>query len=106
MYIYKFSVDHYYGTPKPLADGGAPLLNGESLLPGLVPIPAVKRRRNKSVSDMEKAAIDPPEDMEEEERPLVNGNGVNAGEHLQIQHASSNTLATTSKRRNCNPNKN
>ncbi|XP_062853005.1 membrane-associated guanylate kinase, WW and PDZ domain-containing protein 2a isoform X2 [Trichomycterus rosablanca] len=67
--------NHYYGTPKPPADGGAPLLNGESLVPGLVPIAGAKRRRNRSVSDMEKAGIEPPED-EEEERPVVNGNGV------------------------------
>ena len=34
-----------------------------------------KRKRNKSVTNMEKASIEPPEE-EEEERPVVNGNGV------------------------------
>ncbi|KAL0195844.1 hypothetical protein M9458_009416, partial [Cirrhinus mrigala] len=44
-----------------------------------------KRRRNKSVSNMEKAGIEPPEE-EEEERPVINGNGVaiTPGEELAI----------------------
>lgn len=63
--------DNYYGTPKPPAEPSALLLN----LPGSTPNTDGKRRRNKSVSNMEKAGIDPPEE-EEEERPVVNGNGV------------------------------
>uniref|UniRef100_A0AAR2IWH9 Membrane-associated guanylate kinase, WW and PDZ domain-containing protein 1 n=1 Tax=Pygocentrus nattereri TaxID=42514 RepID=A0AAR2IWH9_PYGNA len=62
--------DNYYGTPKPPAEPNALLLN----FPGSAPNTDGKRRRNKSVSNMEKAGIDPPEE-EEEERPVVNGNG-------------------------------
>lgn len=47
----------------------------EQLLPGARPTSEGKRRRNKSVSNMEKASIEPPEE-EEEERAVVNGNGV------------------------------
>lgn len=47
----------------------------DQLLPGARPTSEGKRKRNKSVSNMEKASIEPPED-EEEERPVVNGNGV------------------------------
>ncbi|XP_051974424.1 membrane-associated guanylate kinase, WW and PDZ domain-containing protein 2-like [Xyrauchen texanus] len=68
--------DNYYGTPKPPAEPSPLLLNvAEQLLPGSTPRAEGKRRRNKSVSNMEKAGIDPPED-EEEERPIVNGNGM------------------------------
>ncbi|XP_073670053.1 membrane-associated guanylate kinase, WW and PDZ domain-containing protein 2a isoform X14 [Paramisgurnus dabryanus] len=68
--------DNYYGTPKPLAEPGPLLLNvAEQLLPGATPRAEGKRRRNKSVSNMEKAGIEPPEE-EEEEKPVVNGNGV------------------------------
>nr|XP_057934142.1 membrane-associated guanylate kinase, WW and PDZ domain-containing protein 2a isoform X4 [Doryrhamphus excisus] len=68
--------DNFYGTPKPPAEPSAPPLNvTEQLLPGARPSSEGKRKRNKSVSDMEKASIEPPED-EEEERPVVNGNGV------------------------------
>uniref|UniRef100_A0AAR2K4K6 Membrane-associated guanylate kinase, WW and PDZ domain-containing protein 1 n=1 Tax=Pygocentrus nattereri TaxID=42514 RepID=A0AAR2K4K6_PYGNA len=62
--------NNYYGTPKPPAEPNALLLN----FPGSAPNTDGKRRRNKSVSNMEKAGIDPPEE-EEEERPVVNGNG-------------------------------
>ncbi|MCJ8742942.1 hypothetical protein PDJAM_G00088110 [Pangasius djambal] len=64
--------DNYYGTPKPAAEASSVLL-----IPGSVPNAASKRRRNKSVSNMEKAGIEPPEE-EEEETAVVNGNGVTA----------------------------
>ncbi|KAL2102727.1 hypothetical protein ACEWY4_001895 [Coilia grayii] len=68
--------DNYYGTPKPPCEPTPLLLDvTERLLPGARPSSQGKRRRNKSVSNMEKAGIDPPEE-EEEERPVVNGNGV------------------------------
>ncbi|XP_062299373.1 membrane-associated guanylate kinase, WW and PDZ domain-containing protein 2a [Scomber scombrus] len=68
--------DNFYGTPKPPAEPSTLLLNvTDQLLPGARPSSEGKRKRNKSVSNMEKASIDPPEE-EEEERPIVNGNGV------------------------------
>ncbi|KAJ8007111.1 hypothetical protein DPEC_G00114170 [Dallia pectoralis] len=68
--------ENFYGTPKPLYDPSPLLLNvTDKLLPGARPSSEGKRRRNKSVSNMEKAGIEPPED-EEEERPVVNGNGI------------------------------
>ncbi|TNN45626.1 Membrane-associated guanylate kinase, WW and PDZ domain-containing protein 2 [Liparis tanakae] len=68
--------DNFYGTPKPPAEPSALLLNvTDQLLPGARPTSEGKRRRNKSVSNMEKAGIEPPEE-EEEERPVINGNGV------------------------------
>uniref|UniRef100_A0A7N6FKK2 Membrane-associated guanylate kinase, WW and PDZ domain-containing protein 1 n=1 Tax=Anabas testudineus TaxID=64144 RepID=A0A7N6FKK2_ANATE len=68
--------DNFYGTPKPPAEPSALLLNvTDQLLPGARPSSEGKRRRNKSVSNMEKANIEPPEE-EEEERPVVNGNGI------------------------------
>ncbi|AWO98183.1 putative membrane-associated guanylate kinase WW and PDZ domain-containing protein 2 [Scophthalmus maximus] len=67
--------DNFYGTPKPPAEPSALLLNvTDQLLPGARPSSEGKRKRNKSVSNMEKASIEPPEE-EEEERPVVNGNG-------------------------------
>lgn len=78
--------DNYYGTPKPPAEPSPLLLNvAEQLLPGATPRSQGKRRRNKSVSNMEKAGIEPPEE-EEEERPIINGNGVaiTPGEELSI----------------------
>ncbi|XP_070404193.1 membrane-associated guanylate kinase, WW and PDZ domain-containing protein 2a isoform X4 [Nothobranchius furzeri] len=67
--------DNFYGTPKPPAEPSAPLLNvTDQLLPGARPSSEGKRKRNKSVSNMEKAGIEPPEE-EEEEKPIVNGNG-------------------------------
>ncbi|XP_068573394.1 membrane-associated guanylate kinase, WW and PDZ domain-containing protein 2a isoform X2 [Cebidichthys violaceus] len=68
--------DNFYGTPKPPAEPSALLLNvTDQLLPGARPTSEGKRKRNKSVSNMEKAGIEPPEE-EEEERPVINGNGV------------------------------
>ncbi|XP_029317466.1 membrane-associated guanylate kinase, WW and PDZ domain-containing protein 2a isoform X5 [Cottoperca gobio] len=68
--------DNFYGTPKPPAEPSALLLNvTDQLLPGARPTSEGKRKRNKSVSNMEKASIEPPEE-EEEERPVINGNGV------------------------------
>lgn len=68
--------DNFYGTPKPPAEPSGLLLNvTDQLLPGARPSSEGKRKRNKSVSNMEKASIEPPEE-EEEERPVVNGNGV------------------------------
>lgn len=69
-------IDNFYGTPKPPAEPSALLLNvTDQLLPGARPSSEGKRKRNKSVSNMEKTSIEPPEE-EEEERPIVNGNGV------------------------------
>ncbi|XP_072097174.1 membrane-associated guanylate kinase, WW and PDZ domain-containing protein 2a isoform X9 [Mobula birostris] len=70
--------DNYYGTPKPPAEPIPLLLNvTDQILPGARPSSEGKRKRNKSVSNMEKAEIAPPEaeEEEEEERPVVNGNG-------------------------------
>ncbi|KAK7834887.1 hypothetical protein U0070_022858 [Myodes glareolus] len=68
--------DNYYGTPKPPAEPAPLVLNvTDQILPGATPSAEGKRKRNKSVSNMEKASIEPPEE-EEEERPVVNGNGV------------------------------
>ncbi|MBN3289040.1 MAGI2 protein, partial [Polypterus senegalus] len=68
--------DNYYGTPKPPAEPTPLQLNvTDQILPGARPSAEGKRKRNKSVSNMEKAGIDPPEE-EEEERPVVNGNSV------------------------------
>ncbi|CAK6434597.1 unnamed protein product [Pipistrellus nathusii] len=68
--------DNYYGTPKPPAEPAPLLLNvTDQILPGATASAEGKRKRNKSVSNMEKASIEPPEE-EEEERPVVNGNGV------------------------------
>ncbi|XP_067915315.1 membrane-associated guanylate kinase, WW and PDZ domain-containing protein 2a isoform X8 [Heterodontus francisci] len=80
--------DNYYGTPKPPAEPTPLLLNvTDQILPGARPSAEGKRKRNKSVSNMEKSGIAPPEEEEEEEeaRPVVNGNGVTitpeSGEH-------------------------
>ncbi|KAI5093855.1 membrane-associated guanylate kinase, WW and PDZ domain-containing protein 2 isoform X2 [Silurus meridionalis] len=62
--------DNYYGTPKPPAEAGSALL-----IPGSAP--NVASKRNKSISNMEKTGIDPPEE-EEEETNAVNGDGVTA----------------------------
>ncbi|XP_061578055.1 membrane-associated guanylate kinase, WW and PDZ domain-containing protein 2-like isoform X7 [Cololabis saira] len=71
--------DNFYGTPKPPAEPSpaAPPLNvSEALLPGARPSAQGKRKRNQSVSNMEqRASLEPPEE-EEEEIPVVNGNGV------------------------------
>ncbi|XP_055045587.2 membrane-associated guanylate kinase, WW and PDZ domain-containing protein 2a isoform X16 [Misgurnus anguillicaudatus] len=91
--------DNYYGTPKPLAEPGPLLLNvAEQLLPGATPRAEGKRRRNKSVSNMEKAGIEPPEE-EEEEKPIVNGNGVaitpESSEHEDKSTDASGEMPTT-----------
>nr|XP_055045585.1 membrane-associated guanylate kinase, WW and PDZ domain-containing protein 2a isoform X14 [Misgurnus anguillicaudatus] len=91
--------DNYYGTPKPLAEPGPLLLNvAEQLLPGATPRAEGKRRRNKSVSNMEKAGIEPPEE-EEEEKPVVNGNGVaitpESSEHEDKSTDASGEMPTT-----------
>ncbi|XP_060759805.1 membrane-associated guanylate kinase, WW and PDZ domain-containing protein 2a isoform X4 [Neoarius graeffei] len=65
--------DNYYGTPKPAVEASSVLL-----IPGSIPNAASKRRRNKSVSNMEKAGLEPPEEEEEEETAVVNGNEVTA----------------------------
>lgn len=73
-----FIADNYYGTPKPPAEPIPLLLNvTDQILPGARPSSEGKRKRNKSVSNMEKAEIAPPEaeEEEEEETPVVNGNG-------------------------------
>ena len=67
--------DNHYGTPKPPTEPSSVLNVTEQLLPGSTPSSQGKRRRNKSVSNMEKAGMEPPEEEEEEERPVVNGNG-------------------------------
>ncbi|KAK9399414.1 MAGI2: Membrane associated guanylate kinase WW and PDZ domain containing 2, partial [Crotalus adamanteus] len=67
---------NYYGTPKPPPEPVPLLLNvTDQILPGATPSSEGKRKRNKSVSNMEKMGIDPPEE-EEEEKAVVNGNGM------------------------------
>ncbi|XP_054876333.1 membrane-associated guanylate kinase, WW and PDZ domain-containing protein 2a isoform X2 [Poeciliopsis prolifica] len=69
--------ENFYGTPKPPAEPSAPLLNvTDQLLPGARPSSEGKRKRNKSVSNMERAGVEPPREEEDEEKPAVNGNGV------------------------------
>ncbi|XP_051977154.1 membrane-associated guanylate kinase, WW and PDZ domain-containing protein 2-like [Xyrauchen texanus] len=92
--------DNYYGTPKPPAEPSPLLLNvAEQLLSGPTPRAEGKRRRNKSVSNMEKAGIEPPEE-EEEERHIVNGNGVavtpESSEHEDKSTDASGEMPTTS----------
>ncbi|XP_049616750.1 membrane-associated guanylate kinase, WW and PDZ domain-containing protein 2a isoform X1 [Syngnathus scovelli] len=69
--------DNFYGTPKPPVEPAAPSLNvTERLLPGARTSSEGKRKRNKSVSDMDKASMEPPEEEEEERPPaaaVVNG---------------------------------
>ncbi|KAF4095166.1 hypothetical protein G5714_024244 [Onychostoma macrolepis] len=68
--------DNFYGTPKPPAEPTPMLFNvTDQLLPGARPSAEGKRKRNKSVSNMEKDSIEPPEE-DEEESPVVNGNGI------------------------------
>uniref|UniRef100_A0A671LC44 Membrane-associated guanylate kinase, WW and PDZ domain-containing protein 1 n=1 Tax=Sinocyclocheilus anshuiensis TaxID=1608454 RepID=A0A671LC44_9TELE len=91
--------NNYYGTPKPPAEPSPLLLNvAEQLLPGATPRSQGKRRRNKSVSNMEKAGIEPPEE-EEEERPVINGNGVaitpESSEHEDKSTDASGEMPTT-----------
>ncbi|TST22532.1 Membrane-associated guanylate kinase, WW and PDZ domain-containing protein 2 [Bagarius yarrelli] len=61
--------DNYYGTPKPPAEASS-----ELLIPGCVSNTVSKRRRNKSISNMQKVGIEPPEE-EAETATVVNGNG-------------------------------
>ncbi|XP_016528514.1 membrane-associated guanylate kinase, WW and PDZ domain-containing protein 2a isoform X5 [Poecilia formosa] len=69
--------ENFYGTPKPPAEPSALLLNvTDQLLPGARPSSEGKRKRNKSVSNMERAGVEPPKEEEEEEKPVVNGNGI------------------------------
>ncbi|NWY73591.1 MAGI2 protein, partial [Erithacus rubecula] len=91
--------DNYYGTPKPPAEPAPLLLNvTDQLLPGATPGAEGKRKRNKSVSNMEKTGIEPPEE-EEEERPVVNGNDVTvtpeSSEHEEKSTAVSGEASTT-----------
>ncbi|CAL8263943.1 unnamed protein product [Merluccius merluccius] len=71
--------DNFYGTPKPPAEPSpsAPPLNvSEALLPGARPSAQGKRKRNQSVSNMEqRSSLEPPEE-EDDDSPIVNGNGV------------------------------
>ncbi|XP_069085796.1 membrane-associated guanylate kinase, WW and PDZ domain-containing protein 2 isoform X3 [Pleurodeles waltl] len=67
--------DNYYGTPKPPAEPPTLLNVTDQLFAGISPGAEGKRKRNKSVSNMEKAGIEPPEE-DEEERPVANGNGM------------------------------
>lgn len=87
FFLFCVFLDNFYGTPKPPAEPSTLLLLNvtDQLLPGARPSSEGKRKRNKSVSNMEKASIEPPEEAEEEERPIVNGNGVavTPGQHRQ-----------------------
>lgn len=70
------TLDNFYGTPKPPVEPTPMLFNvTDQLLPGARPSAEGKRKRNKSVSNMEKDSIEPPEE-EEEDSPVVNGNGI------------------------------
>ncbi|XP_015482798.1 membrane-associated guanylate kinase, WW and PDZ domain-containing protein 2 isoform X9 [Parus major] len=91
--------DNYYGTPKPPAEPAPLLLNvTDQILPGATPGAEGKRKRNKSVSNMEKTGIEPPEE-EEEERPVVNGNDVTvtpeSSEHEEKSTAVLGEASTT-----------
>ncbi|XP_075283877.1 membrane-associated guanylate kinase, WW and PDZ domain-containing protein 2 isoform X11 [Opisthocomus hoazin] len=91
--------DNYYGTPKPPAEPAPLLLNvTDQILPGATPGAEGKRKRNKSVSNMEKTGIEPPEE-EEEERPVVNGNDVTvtpeSSEHEEKSTCVSGEVSST-----------
>ncbi|KAM6097461.1 membrane-associated guanylate kinase, WW and PDZ domain-containing protein 2 isoform 6-T6 [Chlamydotis macqueenii] len=91
--------DNYYGTPKPPAEPAPLLLNvTDQILPGATPGAEGKRKRNKSVSNMEKTGIEPPEE-EEEERPVVNGNDVTvtpeSSEHEEKSTGISGEVSST-----------
>ncbi|XP_031962683.1 membrane-associated guanylate kinase, WW and PDZ domain-containing protein 2 isoform X8 [Corvus moneduloides] len=91
--------DNYYGTPKPPAEPAPLLLNvTDQILPGATPGAEGKRKRNKSVSNMEKTGIEPPEE-EEEERPVVNGNDVTvtpeSSEHEEKSTAVTGEVSAT-----------
>lgn len=75
-YVFIALAENFYGTPKPPAEPSSMLFNvTDQILPGARPSAEGKRKRNKSVSNMEKESIEPPEE-EEEESPVVNGNGI------------------------------
>ncbi|XP_053920130.1 membrane-associated guanylate kinase, WW and PDZ domain-containing protein 2 isoform X10 [Cuculus canorus] len=91
--------DNYYGTPKPPAEPAPLLLNvTDQILPGGTPGAEGKRKRNKSVSNMEKTGVEPPEE-EEEERPVVNGNDVTvtpeSSEHEEKSTGASAEVSST-----------
>ncbi|XP_064905244.1 membrane-associated guanylate kinase, WW and PDZ domain-containing protein 2 isoform X7 [Columba livia] len=91
--------DNYYGTPKPPAEPAPLLLNvTDQILPGATPGAEGKRKRNKSVSNMEKTGIEPTEE-EEEERPVVNGNDVTvtpeSSEHEEKSTGVSGEVSST-----------
>uniref|UniRef100_A0A8B9QUM3 Membrane-associated guanylate kinase, WW and PDZ domain-containing protein 2 n=1 Tax=Anas platyrhynchos TaxID=8839 RepID=A0A8B9QUM3_ANAPL len=91
--------NNYYGTPKPPAEPAPLLLNvTDQILPGATPGAEGKRKRNKSVSNMEKTGIEPPEE-EEEERPVVNGNDVTvtpeSSEHEEKSTGVSGEVSST-----------
>ncbi|KAM9581500.1 membrane-associated guanylate kinase, WW and PDZ domain-containing protein 2 isoform 8-T8 [Guaruba guarouba] len=91
--------DNYYGTPKPPAEPAPLLLNvTDQILPGATPGAEGKRKRNKSVSNMEKTGIEPPEE-EEEEKPVVNGNDVTvtpeSSEHEEKSTGVSGEISST-----------
>uniref|UniRef100_A0A8B9F5R4 Membrane associated guanylate kinase, WW and PDZ domain containing 2 n=1 Tax=Amazona collaria TaxID=241587 RepID=A0A8B9F5R4_9PSIT len=94
-----FFPDNYYGTPKPPAEPAPLLLNvTDQILPGATPGAEGKRKRNKSVSNMEKTGIEPPEE-EEEEKPVVNGNDVTvtpeSSEHEEKSTGVSGEISST-----------
>ncbi|NWX90614.1 MAGI2 protein, partial [Nothoprocta pentlandii] len=91
--------DNYYGTPKPPAEPAPLLLNvTDQILPGATPGAEGKRKRNKSVSNMEKTSIEPPEE-EEEERPVVNGDDITvtpeSSEHEEKSTGVSGEVSST-----------
>ncbi|XP_059671942.1 membrane-associated guanylate kinase, WW and PDZ domain-containing protein 2 [Gavia stellata] len=91
--------DNYYGTPKPPAEPAPLLLNvTDQILPGATPGAEGKRKRNKSVSNMEKTGVETPEE-EEEERPVVNGNDVTvtpeSSEHEEKSTGVSGEVSST-----------
>ncbi|XP_030094055.1 membrane-associated guanylate kinase, WW and PDZ domain-containing protein 2 isoform X1 [Serinus canaria] len=94
--------DNYYGTPKPPAEPAPLLLNvTDQILPGATPGAEGKRKRNKSVSNMEKTGIEPPEE-EEEERPVVNGNDVTVTpESSEHEEKSTTVLGEASTTQPC-----
>ncbi|KAL7976250.1 hypothetical protein Chor_002469 [Crotalus horridus] len=79
-------LDNYYGTPKPPPEPVPLLLNvTDQILPGATPSSEGKRKRNKSVSNMEKMGIDLPEE-EEDEKAVLN---------LQIRLSSCSIINST-----------
>ncbi|KAL4660309.1 membrane-associated guanylate kinase, WW and PDZ domain-containing protein 2-like [Arapaima gigas] len=88
--------DNYYGTPKPPAEPTLLFNVTDQILPGARPSSEGKRKRNKSVSNMEKASTEPLEEEgeeEEEERTIVNGNSVAVTPELS-EHEDKSTDAS------------